>query len=190
MQPRSPGQSGLGAFANAVGEGGQAAGRVLTNQQAEDAADLKERQIESENAYRQQEGQAALTNANAYSKAVQQNGTDKGGGMSSALRAQNAFRAWLAKPEDTTGVTVDPIVATIQRQFPDVKSKADLLSNPQAQTAALKLFSAQLAPTEEGDTSATPAPAAAPKPMMYKGRMIHVDPLKKQWVFEDGTPAQ
>jgi hypothetical protein len=69
------------------------------------------------------------------------------------------------------GQVGDPILEALQKQFPNVKTKGDLLANPQALGAARKLFETNLAePDEETGLPSSAAPAAptapsAPKPV-------------------------
>ena len=165
MQPRSPGQSGIGQFANSIGEAGQASERNVAAQQAEQGREF-------EQGIKGQEASARTTTAKAYADQVAQgaNKTDKVG-MQAALRQQADFRKWLAKPEDTTGLTADPILGSVQKQFPDVKSKGDLLANPAALAAARKLFTSVQPPEDDEETPAAttrdvapPAAAATPQP--------------------------
>jgi hypothetical protein len=164
LQPRSPGQSGVGQFANAVGQGAEASDRNISAQRAETDA-------EAARTFKKEESSARTTTAQAYADQVRQGATktDKVGAQG-ALRLQSDFRKWLAKPEDTTGLSVDPIVGALSKQFPGVKTKADLLSDPAARSAAFKLFSSQLAEPEEetdtapGATTSSPAPAQGGAP--------------------------
>lgn len=162
LQPRAPGQSGIGAAANAIGEAGGAAGRVTAAQDAEDAAATKTADTESQIAARAATSKAAVTNADAYSALVGAK-TSVPGGASAALKVQGDYRKWLAKPDDLTGMTSDPILGAIQKQYPEIKSKADLLANPSANAAAMRLFATSLATTDDGaPASGGPAPVATP----------------------------
>lgn len=194
LQPHSPGQTQLGAFANSIGSGAEAADRNVAAQRAEaDAAAKRD--------FQDREAGARETTANAYSQSVRQ---QAGKGINGSLAIQKlgiqAYNKWLNAPEDTTGFMKDGILQAIQKQFPDVKSKGDLLANPAAAAAAKRYFQQQVA-DEEGDTTpSTPSPAPAtpqttqpsalPPPRMLRGRAIHVDPQRRIWVFDDGTPAQ
>lgn len=184
LQPRAPGQSGVGQFANAVGQGAEASDRNIATQQA---AETQQSNIES----KKSEASARTTTAQAYADQVRQGGAkgDKAG-MQGALRQQADFRKWLAKPEDTTGMTIDPIVGSISKQFPEVKSKADLLNNPPALAAARKMFSEQIAEPDEDTAPATaPSPGAsppvttAPTPVRrYNAQGKGVEWNGKQWI--------
>lgn len=159
LQPRSPGQSGVGQFASAIGQGAEASDRNVAAQRAEADA-------EANRTFKKEESGARNVTAQAYAEQVRQGATkpDKIGAQS-ALRLQSDFRKWLAKPEDTTGLSVDPIVGALSKQFPGVKTKADLLSDPAARSAAFKLFSSQIAePDEESDTSGGTPPSPSPAP--------------------------
>lgn len=158
LQPRAAGQSGIGSVANAIGQGAEASERNVASQQA-----TEKQQSELED--KKSAASARTTTAQAYADQVKQSGTktDKSA-MQGALRQQADFRKWLAKPEDATGLSTDPIVGSVSKQFPEVKSKADLLGNPAALKAARDLFTAQVAdPSDDEGTgaSATP-PATAP----------------------------
>lgn len=166
LQPRSPGQSGIGAAANALAEGGGAAGRVTATQNAEDLAASTEEDRKATTAAKTSNAASTAANAAAYGRSVDNAiANPKSGGLSSAMRVQGDYRKWLAKPSDETGLTADPILQAIQKQFPDVKSKGDLLANPAANAAAMKLFSAQIAdPASTGEGDSTPNAPAAPAP--------------------------
>src|SRR3954467_9476029 len=51
LQPRAPGQSGIGSIANAIGDAGGAAGRVQETQRAEDLqeANIADKEAQREN---------------------------------------------------------------------------------------------------------------------------------------------
>lgn len=151
LQPHAPGQSSLGAAANALGEAGQASERNVAGQAAE------EERLASRSIKEREAGSREVT-AQAYADQVSQ-GKAKVGGLQGRIATQRAFNQWLNKPTDETGMTSDPIVKALQRSFPDVKSKADLLANPQALAAARRLYETSLAEPDE-DTGA--APAASP----------------------------
>lgn len=200
LQPRSPGQSAVGAFANSIGSAGEASGRVTAQQRL----DENQTALEEDKAA-QRENQATVAgsgriNANAYKTAVDNQVAGGGKGTSSTLRMQQGFRSWLVKPEDTTGMNADPVLGAVQKQFPNIKTKADLLADPAAKAAALRIYST-VSPVEEGDdTSGTPAPLpnpqpastvapSMPAPRKYNNRIIHVDPASKKWVYEDNSPV-
>lgn len=151
LQPRAAGQSGIGSVANAIGQGAEASDRNLTAQRAE--ADS-----ESKRTVEQQKADATTSNAASYGRQVDTSGgTKKAPGMQASLAAQKAFNSWAAKPDDLTGMTGDPVTAALAKQFPDVKSKADVLNNPAALKAAREMFKNQLAEPDE-DESAAPQP--------------------------------
>lgn len=168
LQPRAPGQSGVGQFANAVGQGAEASDRNLTTQRTEADAESK-RTVE------QQKADATTSNVAAYGRQVDTSGgTKKAPGMQATLAAQKAFNSWAIKPDDLTGMTGDPVTAAVAKQFPDVKTKADLLNNPAAVKVAREIFKNQLAePSDDGEATpaavtpsapAAAAPSAAPQP--------------------------
>lgn len=163
LQPRAPGQSGIGAAANAVAEGGGAAGRVVANQNAEDLAASTEEDRKATTAAKTSNAASTAKNADAYARQVELAG-NKTGGASGALKIQTDFRKWLAKPEDTTGLSADPIVGAISKQFPEIKTKADLLANPAANAAAFRLFQSQVASPVGDDGSENPAATTTPAP--------------------------
>jgi hypothetical protein len=169
LQPRSPGQSGVGQFANSIAAGGEAAGRVTANQKAEDAADLTEEATRAKMALEGKQGDASLINANAYKGQIDAINSNRGsGGTKDALQTQRQFNSWLMHPEDITGTTQDSIVSIIQKRHPEIKSKADLMTNDQARLEAYRLFQKfNTEPNMEGgdpgapaSTGASPAPAA------------------------------
>lgn len=194
LQPRAPGQSGIGSIANAIGDAGGAAGRVQETQRAEDLqeANIADREAQREN----QASLAASKNieANAYDYAARNKTPVGGGGLSGLLRVQQDFRKWLVKPEDTTGMSVDPIVGAISKTFPHIKTKADLLNDQAAMAAARRLFEAQMT-TEPSDTgealgagSAAPA-AAPPAPIVAhdkSGKLWTKDPTTGQFKDDQG----
>lgn len=160
LQPRAPGQSGVGQFANAVGQGAEASDRNVASQEAaaKQASDIEGKRVENA---------ARTTTAQAYADQVKQGGSK---GVSGALQLQKlgvtAYNKWLNTPEDVTGMTKDGILGAVQQKFPDVKSKSDLLANPAAAAVAKRYFIQQQA-EENPDEAATPqaatgAPAAAP----------------------------
>lgn len=191
LQPRAPGQSGIGQFANAVGQGAEAADRNVATQQAEQQRQFLQGEKTAELALKGREAGARETTANAYADQVRQGGAAKAS-LNNTLKAQAEFRKYLAKPEDATGLTVDPIVAAISKQFPDIKSKADLLANPQAMRAAQQLFAAQLAtendtPDSTGGASGIPAPPQPASPAPAAGKIVY-DKAGKAYRW-DGIPG-
>lgn len=182
LQPRSPGQNAVGQFANAVGQGAEASQRNIETQQAQ-------QKEEAAQAIKDRETSSKEKTAEAYAEQVRQGGA-KGDAntLKGTLKTQADFRKWLAKPEDALGMTTDPIVGAISKQFPDVKTKADLLNNPAARNAAYKLFSSTVA--EPGEEGSTPAPAATGQPPAPSGgpqpRIIYKGTVPYQW---DGIPG-
>lgn len=191
LQPRSPGQSAIGQFANSIGEAGQASERNVAGQTAEEsrlaAQDIKSREA----------GSREVT-AKAYADQVLQ-GKGKSGGLQSRIATQKAFNAWLNKPEDPIAIQVnggksnDPVVQALQRQFPDIKTKGDIIANKAALNAARQLYSGSMAEPDEdtgepgaplvgaGPPGATTPPAGAgpTKPVYKDGRQIGIwDPVK------------
>lgn len=166
LQPRAPGQSGVGAAANAVAEAGGASGRVVAQQKADDLAASTEEDRKATTAAKTATAAASTSNAAAYGRSVDNatGGGDKGVGAKASLRIQQDFRKWLAKPDDTSGLSVDPVVGAIQKRFPNVKNKGDLLADPAARAEAFKLFSSQMTtePSDTGDITTEPTPATTP----------------------------
>lgn len=166
LQPRAPGQSGIGQFANAVGQGAEASDRNIAAQRAE-ADSAARRDIAS------REAGARETTAGAYAQSVKDQAAGRGKGGSSltlAMRQQMEFNKWLRAPADP--IAVDPVVAALQKEFPDIKSKGDLLANPAARRRALQLFSSagggdsedspdDTAGADTGTSPASVAPASA-----------------------------
>lgn len=166
MAPRPKGSGFLGGVANAVGEGAEAATRNIGAQQAEAELDSKVAERESTAEYRSTQGKAALMNAAAYGRQVDQMGSGGPAGrqqLSHIFRVQQAFRTWMAKPEDTTGLEADPLLGAIKREFPEVTTKADLLRNEKARQRAFQLFGAQMT-TEVPDSGGAGAPVATSPP--------------------------
>lgn len=162
MQPRGQGQTSLGQFGNAIAEGAGASDRNIAAQRAEeDRGQLQEDRTVKNDLIRAQTG-AATSNASAYSRIADAQGGNSGkSALSNSFRVQQAFRTWLAKPEDTTGMTQDPLLGVIKKQFPGVQTKSDLVGNPAAQKRAFELYTQQFA-TEPPDTQGTPAAPAQP----------------------------
>lgn len=189
LQPRAPGQSAVGQFANAIGQGAEAADRNVATQQAQEQQQFLRNEKTAELALKGREAGARETTANAYADQVRQGGAAKTS-LNNTLKAQAEFRKYLAKPEDASGLTTDPIVSAISKQFPDVKTKADLLANPQALRAAQQLFSAQLATESDtpdsGDTG-VPAPPQAASPAPAAGKIVY-DKAGKAYRW-DGIPG-
>lgn len=197
LQPHAPGQTQLGAFANSIGQGAEASDRnVAAQNAAEDSAlnrDVKSREAASRE-----------TTAGAYAQSVKDQAAGKAGkgsSLTSLMRQQIEFNKWLRAPSDP--LAADPIVQALQKEFPDIKSKGDLLANPRARQRAFQLLSsAGIGDSEDGEGTAAPTaganptptataqPSAVPPPRMYNNRQIHVDPTRKVWVYEDGTPVQ
>lgn len=191
LQPRSPGQTGIGAAANAVAEGGGAAGRVITAQNAEDLAASTEEDRKATTAAKTSNASSTAANAAAYGRSVDNAiANPKSGGLSSSMRIQGDYRKWLAKPEDALGLTSDPIVGAITKQFPEIKTKADLLANPAANAAAFRLFQQSVAdPVAVGDapdTGGAVTPPAAIAPPTPTTRTIYKDGKAYSW---DGVNA-
>jgi hypothetical protein len=165
MSPRAAGQSNLGHFAQAVGGGAEASGR---SQELQKAEAYKEQEM----GLKEQEAARKGQETEAYTEYMrrQANPVAGKGALSARIATQRSFNAWLSKPEDplaaTMGTQGDPIVQALQKQFPNIKNKGDILSNPQALGAARKLFETNLAePNEEtGAPNTPPAPAQAPAP--------------------------
>ena len=156
LQPRSPGQSAVGQFANAIGQGAEASDRNVKAQQEEEKA-------RAEQDVKRREADAREVTAGAYADQVKQGKEGKGGDKAaakSALQTQMAFQKWLRTPDDATGLTSDPIVGAISKQFPNVKTKADLLADPGARQAAYNLYKTQFAEPGDEDGSGTAAPPA------------------------------
>lgn len=191
LQPRSPGQSGIGATANAIAEGGGAAGRVIASQNAEDLAASTEEDRKATTAAKTSNAASTAANAAAYGRSVDNSiANPKGGGLTASMRIQGDYRKWLAKPEDALGFTSDPIVGAISKQFPEIKTKADLLANPAANAAAFRLFQQSVAdPSAPGDTpdpTAAPIAPAAITPPTPTTRTIYKDGKPYSW---DGINA-
>lgn len=159
LQPRAPGQSGIGAFANAIGEGAQASERNVASQRAEEDA-------ASNRSVKEREAGSREVTAQAYADQVAQGGKGKSGGLQGRIATQRAFNQWLSKPTDETNTTSDPIVKALQRSFPDVKTKADILANPQALAAARRLYETSVAEPDEdtGLPASSASPAGTPPP--------------------------
>lgn len=160
LQPRAPGQSGIGQFANAVGQGAEAGSRNLEAQEAERASLAKQ-------SVQQQEADARTTTAGAYKDQVKQNGVG-GKGATNAIKLQQDFNRWLKSPEDAVGLTKDSLTEAFKKRHPDVKEKADIINNPQYLREAQQLFTQmQGGVSDSGDgadsTSIPPASAAPPQ---------------------------
>lgn len=178
LQPRATNQTSLGQFGQAIGEAGEASSRNIAaqNQELDREAQRAERLSTAE--YRGKQGDAALINARAYEQAVRANPANAAGGaggartlLSAQLRTQQAFRQWLIKPEDPIAAAMgggEPLIQAISKQFPQVKSKSDLLlpQNRAAMDAAARLYTQQFGEAAQpGDTDyQAPAAGAAPPP--------------------------
>lgn len=183
LQPRSPGQSGIGAAANAVAQGGEASGRVIANQKADDLTASTE---EDKKALRETQRITANSGADAnaaYAENIRANGGTKGG-TSAALKMQQGFRSWMVKPEDTTGLQADPILGAVQRKFPNIKSKADLINDPAAKAEAQRIYS--LVDPEAQVPEAIPPAAAGPVVGMQKAFRDKATGATKTFTW-DGT---
>lgn len=160
----SPQSSGFGSqLAGAVGGAAEASTRNVA------AEEEQRKELEAER-IKQEESAARTTTAGAYARQVEQGGK-KTGGLAGQIATQRAFNSWLAKPSDETGLTSDPILQALKRQFPDIKTKGDLIANPQAIRAARNLFGQSMAEPDE-DTGAPVAPtggAAPPSPAAAPG---------------------
>lgn len=172
LQPHAAGQSGIGAAANAIGEAGQAANRSITSQNTEaDRATAEEDKA----ALRTNQGKtadAALINANAYASGVKNNSGGKGGPQA-AIRAQSNFNAWINKDDYGQG---DAVLDALKQAHPEIKTKADILRNPQLRAEAYQIFkSASPTINDDGSDGGVPpapsqTPAATPQlRTIYKG---------------------
>lgn len=171
LQPRAPGQTGLGQFANAVGQGAEASSRNVEAQQAEDkqASEIENKKSEAE---------SRRITANAYSRQVDNpGGASSGRGASNMIKLQQDFNRWLRSPEDQTGLTSDPIVAALRKQYPDIKTKGDLINNPAALAAARQLFTRSsgnvASDSTDEEVGTAPAPAPAPATPPQSGRPVY-----------------
>lgn len=177
LQPHAPGQDSIGAAANAVGSAGEAASRSIASQKAQEAADSAEEDKAAQRANQATTAGSGRITAQAYADSVK-NAALKPGGATNELRTQASFRSWLAKPEDTTGMLADPVLGAIQKQFPDVKTKADLLANPAAKAAAYAMFKSQVA--DPGDGGGT-GDVVVPPTTTPKIRTIYKDGKPYSW---------
>lgn len=164
MQPRAQGQSSVGQFGNAIGEAGEASTRNVAaqNQELDRAAQREERL--STAAYRTKQGDAALMNAGAYGRQVD-NLVPGGAGLartklSQEYRTQQAFRTWLQKSEDILGA--DPLVGVIKKEFPGIQNKSDLVGNGAALKRAYQIYAQQFNTEPPDDTGAPPAATQPP----------------------------
>lgn len=166
MSPQPKGQTFMGSIANGIGEGSEAAARNIAAQQAELEQESKIEERASTAAYRRAQSEAALKNAEAYGQQVKNMGSGGAGQrqqLSQIFRTQQAFRTWLAKPEDITGLAADPLLEAIKKEFPDVKSKGDLARNRAAMQRAFQIYT-QSFDTEVPDATTPTAPPAAAQP--------------------------
>jgi hypothetical protein len=163
LQPRSPGQTALGQAANAVGAGAEASGRVQATEEALQTEEAKREELASLGEARKASSQAALQNAAAYAKSVEQYGGGKG--LTPIMRAQATLRNWAVKPEDplaiqmNNGVSTDNLVQSLARKHPEVKQKSDITSNPALMREALAILAMQEQAIEPDTTTAPPASA-------------------------------
>lgn len=167
MQPRPQGQSSLGQFGNAIGYAGEASSGNIAAQNQEKDREAQRMERESTAGYRDKQGEAAMLNAKAYGKIADAQGSGGAGSrqaLSQVFRTQQAFRTWLAKPEDITGLQQDPLLGAIQKEFPHVKTKADLVKDQKAQQRAYQLYTQQFATEAPDDPAAAAAPAASAQP--------------------------
>lgn len=144
MQPVPVGQTGVGHAAGAVGAGGEAAGRVQHGEEAR-------REQESVQAARAAGSEAKLQTAEAATMragAAQQNADTRmmlqrnllaGGGLTAnaiqaaRAKAQNEFTKWAGDPlREGPG---DPHFSIIQENYPDIKTKADVIRKQQSDPA-------------------------------------------------------
>lgn len=189
LQPRAPGQSAVGQFANAIGQGAEASQRNVGEQQAE-------QKTAAEQDIKRREAAARETTAGAYAEQVKSSKEGKGGDKAaakSALQTQMAFQKWLRTPEDATGLTNDPTLGAVAKMFPDVKTKADLLANPQARQAAFNIYKTNFAePSDEegGGTASPPAAGAVPAPSSTSTAPAPAAPTPKIVYDKAGKPYQ
>lgn len=171
MQPRTQGQSSFGQLGNAVGSAGEASTANLAAQSAEQDRIAQRDERQSTADYRKAQSTAALQNAASYGRQV--DNTPGGGSglartaLSAQLRTQQAFRQWLQKPEDITGLSQDPLLGAVQKEFPAIKTKADLARNPLAQKRAFQIYNQSMSeepPNDGGEDPATAAPPGAAQP--------------------------
>lgn len=196
LQPRAPGQSGIGALANSIGEGAQASGRVQAQSKADEATAAGEEDKAQQRSTQAYTAESGRITANAHKDSA---GLGRSGGLTAAARLSGKFQTWLAKPEDTTGMMSDPVLGAVQKQFPNIKTKADLLADPAAKMAALRIFST-VNPEEDGSNTEVPGstvapPVATPTPVnpsykMPDGRVITWNPAQKAYLYPDGSVAK
>lgn len=172
LQPRPTNQTTIGQLGTSIGDAAEASSRNIAAQQAELDREAQREERLSTAEYRGKQGDAALINARAYEQiARNQPGAGGAGGartlLSAQLRTQQAFRAWLAKPEDPLAASLgggDPLVTAVGREFPGIKSKADLIGNPAALGRAAQIYSQQFADPADSPGADAGAPPAAPQP--------------------------
>lgn len=198
LQPHGTGQSQIGAAANAIGEAGQAEGRYTQAQGEEESRQAQIEDKESQAKARTVAGEAAMINARAYAEGVR-NRPLGAKGPSAEMAIQKQFNSWLGKPEDTTGLQVDPIVGALAKKYPNIKTKADLLANRPAMQDAYRMFRQNMADPTEVDNSPAgvgtpqsdalpppPAQAAPPQTTQFRnkktGAMEDFTLINGQWV--------
>lgn len=203
MSPQPKGQTFMGSVAQGIGEGAEAGTRNIAAQQLEAEQASKQEERSSMAGYRDAQAGAATKNAEAYSQQVKNMG---GGGaaarqqLSQVFRTQQAFRTWLAKPEDITGLQADPMLEAIKKEFPDIKSKGDLARSPAAMKRAFQLYTQSFdteppdaAPTAPAAAAQPPQPGAAAPPQTQTRTFYDQKtgaPRQFQWDGQQWTPIQ
>lgn len=154
MQQPAYGQNLSSHVAGAIGQGGEAAGRVIQREaDTQEAASRQETRAAAVEA-KQMHGEAALMKGQASleraATAQQLKQMSEAPRVQAAIRGQNAFNTWLSNP--LVDEKTDPYLAAL-----GVKTRAEILRNPQLQAQAIRMFTAQL-PAGSMAPNMTPIP--------------------------------
>lgn len=127
LQPMGMGESILTHGANAIGEGGEAAGRVHeTEAKRAGEASLADYRDRTAGAREDTAGARVLSAEN-------RGGVTATASFTAKMRQDAAFRKWASSPEDLTGG--DPIVKAL-----GAKSKGEIIADPVLRDKARKLY--------------------------------------------------
>lgn len=146
LQPVAPGQTQLGHFASAIGAGAEASGRNVAAQEerqlAEQKAGLAEREETRKEAETAAYGELVRGKGGAGTKPellqLQQR-------IKSQAAENKAFSTWLTG-EGGKFVMEDNVWNAVKQKFPQIKTKTDLMQNPDALRYAKQLHHQTYAP--------------------------------------------
>lgn len=141
MQQPAFGQNLGSHVAGAIAQGGEAAGRVMTRESEQQEAESRQEARAANVEARQMHGEAALMSGQARLERAatdqQRRQMSEAPRVQAMIRGQNAFNTWLSNP--LVDEKNDPYLAAL-----GVKTRAEILTNPQLRARAIEMFTTQL----------------------------------------------